>query len=65
MDKAELVQNLENYGRRLTTQSVESGDMAKGIGFALLALSELMRGTPDDVSSDTAPESFKAKANRW
>lgn len=65
MDRLELIDNLNSCGRRLNTESVAPEELAKGIGLALLALAELMRGTPAEDASNPAPESFKAKANRW
>ena len=65
LDRLELIDNLNSYGRHLTTESVVLEELAKGVGFALLALAELMRGTPAEDASNPPPESFKAKANRW
>jgi len=65
MDRIELIDKLNSYGRRLNTESVLPEELAKGVGLALLALAELMRGTPAEDASNPAPKSFKAKANRW
>ena len=65
MDRLELIDNLNSYGRRLNTESVAPEELAKGVGLALLALAELMRGTPAEDALNPAPESFKAKASRW
>ena len=66
MDRTELVENLNAFGLRLTTQAVGSDDIAKGVGWALLGLSELIGGrSADEASAAAAKSTFKAKANRW
>ena len=66
MDRTELIDNLNSYGRRLATESIAADEMAKGLGLGLLALSELIREmSSDDPSVASAASPFKAKSNRW
>jgi hypothetical protein len=70
VDRSELLDNLKTYGQHLlVTKEAKPGDLASGMGMALLALVELLKAESHAAVSPEPPaegsQPFKAKASRW
>ncbi len=67
MNTTELLEDLDSSGHHLMAKGRSDDELAKGLGLALLALSQLIKSSPGSDTPVTAALSgtFKAKSNRW
>jgi hypothetical protein len=67
MDTTELLEQLDSCGNKLSTELANPADIAKGVGLALLALSDLIKVASANATPGmpTQPTGFNAKASRW
>ena len=67
MDTTELLERLNSCGCHLTAEAETRDELANGVGLALIALGELIKGAAgSDIPSPAAHGlAFKAKSNRW